>query len=411
MSSRVRLAAVVVAWGLCAPLASAQVFEVTVETGTRQTTGGDSISYDLYIPEATPSLPAPPWPGLVLNHGFARDKRYHADTARFLAERGIVVLVPNLVSLLGGEAAQLRAVADTVDNAAWLRTRGVTPGDTLFGRLDPGRVGLAGHSAGGAIALEAAWVQERSTGIPVAALVLLDAVPWPRTLQRAATLRPIFAVSLRSDPSACNAFGSGLGIVDAVSFPMDDVLVVQSTHCDPEAPSGLACAVACGPPTVRGRSLYRTLLYAFLREFLQAPALGATTTFRQTVASLEEEGQVISESYGPPLSLRLTVNGRDRAVRPSSRVRLSLDVVAGPLSSCLDWYLAARVAGKTLWLTPQGFSVKRKPAIRGQARPLPDVVLLDTTLPPGAVVTFAVSATDGAHAVAADAITVLAPGP
>jgi len=74
-------------------------------------------------------------------------------------------------------------------------------------------------------------------GIPASALVLLDAVPWTRTLARAAGLGPLFAVNLRAEPSACNAFGSNLGLLDAVSFPVDDVRLAGTNHCDPENPS------------------------------------------------------------------------------------------------------------------------------------------------------------------------------
>lgn len=402
------------ALGLAASTASAQVFPVAVETATRQTSAGDSISYDLYVPQALPSLPAPPWPALVLNHGFARDKRHHADTARFLAERGLIVLVPNLVSLLGGEPAQLRNVVNTVDHMSWLRTRSATPGDRLFGVLDPLRIGLAGHSAGGAIALEAARVQEREAGLPVSALVLLDAVPWPRTLARAEELLPIFALSLRSDPSACNAFGSGLGVLDVVRFPMDDVRVVQATHCDPEGPSDVLCALACGAATEHGRSLYRWLLYSFLRETLKAPPRDAMGGFREGVEALAAEGEVVAESYGPPLSLRLKVNGRDPeggAAATSSSLRLSLDVVAGPAGPPLDWYFAAAARGFTVWFTASGPSTVPSPAARGPALPAPDVTLLDAPLAPGSLVTFGVGAADSGQAVTADAITVVTPAP
>ena len=117
--------------------AQAALFPLAVESATRRTAAGDTIAYDLYVPQAVDGLPAPPWPAVVLNHGFARDKRYHARNARYLAERGIVALVPNLVSLLGGEAAQLRNVANTVDHMAWLRARSTTPGDRLRGLVDP----------------------------------------------------------------------------------------------------------------------------------------------------------------------------------------------------------------------------------------------------------------------------------
>ena len=388
--------------------AEAALFPVAVESATRRTAGGDTIAYDLYVPQPGPGLPAPPWPSVVLNHGFARDKRYHAQNARFLAERGIVTLVPNLVSLLGGEGAQLRNIANTVDHMAWLRARSAAPGDSLRGLVDPRRVGLAGHSAGGAVAFEAAWEQERSMGIPASALVLLDAVPWTRTLARAAGLGPLFAVNLRAEPSACNAFGSNLGLLDAVSFPVDDVRLAGTNHCDPESPSDFLCALACGAATPRGTSLYQELLYLFLRDALQAPAVVPGPGFRERVAALEAQGEVVRESYGPAASLRLKVNGQDPpsgAVAAPGWLRLSLDVVAPGHGPAVDWYLAA-VAGETvLWFTATGLSATPAPAYRGPAVPVADAVLIDAPLAPGSVVSFVVALVDGTQLVASDVVT------
>ena len=386
----------------------AALFPVAVESATRRTAAGDTIAYDLYMPQSGPGLPAPPWPAVVLNHGFARDKRYHAQNARYLAERGIVTLVPNLVSLLGGEPAQLRNIANTVDHMAWLRARSVATGDTLRGLVNPLRIGLAGHSAGGAVAFEAAWEQERSSGIPASALVLLDAVPWARTVARAADLGPVFAVSLRAEPSACNGFASGLGVLDAIGFPLDDVRLAGTNHCDPENPSDVLCALACGAATPRGTGLYQELLYLFLRDALRAPAVAPGPSFRARVAALEAQGEAVREAYGPAASLRLKVNGQDPpsgVVGAPGRLRLSLDVIAPGDGPAVDWYLAA-VAGETvLWFTATGLSTTPAPAYRGPAVPVPDAVLSDTPLSAGQVVSFVVALVDGTELVASDVVT------
>ena len=133
-----------------------QAFSVRVEHSTRHTTSGDQVAYSLFMPQPGELLAAPPYPAVVISHGFARSKRFHANTACALAERGIVVLTPDLISLLGGEEAQQRNIENLVDHVRWLRTRAATEDDPLFGLLDPERIGLVGHSAGGAISLEAA---------------------------------------------------------------------------------------------------------------------------------------------------------------------------------------------------------------------------------------------------------------
>jgi len=80
--------------------------------------------------------------------------------------------------------AQARNIDGAVEHVFWalsLRGRGGAPW------VDPTRVALGGHSAGGAVSLEAA-VALRCRGVRVAGLVLLDAVPWPRTVATAAGL-------------------------------------------------------------------------------------------------------------------------------------------------------------------------------------------------------------------------------
>ena len=388
--------------------AQAAFFTVAVESTTRRTAAGDTIAYDLYIPEAAQGLPAPPWPAVVLNHGFARDKRYHAQNARYLAERGIIALVPNLVSLLGGEAAQLRNIENTVDHMSWLRARSGTPGDRLRGLVDPLRIGLAGHSAGGAVAFEAAWLQERRSGIPASGLVLLDAVPWARTLARAADLGPLFAVNLRAEPSACNAFAANLGLLDAVTFPADDVRLVATTHCDPENPSDFLCSLACGAASPRGAGLYQELLYLSLRESLGAPVVGNGGSFRARVDTLVSEGDAVREAYGPPASLRLKVNGQDPpsgVVGISGRLRLSLDVVAHPGGPTVDWYLAAIAGNQVVWFTAAGPSATPAPAYTGAAGPVRDAVLADWSPAPGSTVSFLMVLVDGSALVASDVVT------
>lgn len=270
MSTRARALPVILLAALgVAPPAAAGLFSVAVENGSRQTTLGDTVAYDLYWPVSAASQPAPPWPTVVLNHGFSRDKSHHADNARYLAARGIVVLVPNLVSLLGGEDAQLRNIANTEDHVAWLKARTATPGDALFGLVDRARIGLAGHSAGGAIAFEAAV----GLGPDVEALLLLDAVPWSRTLSVAGALEIPYFASLRSDPSACNAAGSVVALLSRLAFPSLDVRLVGATHCDPENPTDLLCAFGCGGTSATRRSLYQRLQYLFLQDALGVPSV------------------------------------------------------------------------------------------------------------------------------------------
>ncbi|MBK9375960.1 MAG: dienelactone hydrolase family protein [Holophagales bacterium] len=270
-------------------------FGVAVETGKRTMARGDRVAYDLYIPQAANGLPPPPWPAVVLDHGFARSKVRHANTSRFLAERGVVVLVANLVSLLGGERAQLANVESTRDHVAWLKARSASPGDPLFGLVDPERIALAGYSAGGAVAFEAA-----ASGARVRAVVLLDAVPWERTIGAAKKVAVPRLLSLRSEPSACNSKGSVRKLLANLPFESDDVRIVGGTHCDAEDPTDAACRFFCGGSKDGARVLYRRLLYSFLRDALDAPPVGdVPDSWFEAIRRGVEDGSLVVDRVTP----------------------------------------------------------------------------------------------------------------
>ncbi len=230
--SALRAGLLMCALGSCCPPApspSTGLYEVSIEQGRRPSASGGSLRYDLFIPQPDPALTPPPWPAVVLSHGFARDRTRHRHNAMYLGQRGVVVLTPDMASLLGGEAAQLRCIADLVSNVAWLAERSAAPDDALTGLVDPARIGLAGHSAGGAVSFEAA-IDARSTPVPVAAVCLLDAVPWDRTIARAAELPVLPFASLRSERDACNADGNVRLLLAGFLFPTEDVLIVGASH-------------------------------------------------------------------------------------------------------------------------------------------------------------------------------------
>lgn len=266
----------------------AALYPVAVESSVRRTAAGELIAYRLYVPQSpSAGLEAPLFPAVVLTHGYGRGNENHEVNARHLAERGIVVLTPSNAALLS-----LSAVSNTLDHVAWLRRRAQTPGDALQGLVDPGRIALAGHSAGGAVSFESA-VQGQKRGIGVAALLLLDAVPWSRTYFSASGLQALPFASLRAEPGACNSFAEVLKLQRGLAFATSDVRVVAATHCDQENPTDFRCLALCGGASSQRQSIYQRLMYLFLRDTFGIPEAGdETLSYAEALSVLQASGEI-----------------------------------------------------------------------------------------------------------------------
>ena len=233
-----------------------------------------STAYDLLTPAPPPpgSPAALPAPFFLLLHGFMGARAHLAGHAAALCSQGAVVLNASLSSLVSPSpaAAQARNIAQAVAHVRWALALAGPP------LVDAQRVFLCGHSAGGAVALEAA-VALRAAGVAVRGLCLLDGVPWPRTEQAALALfeqpQPLGVLSLRSEPGAWNLKGRVQGVLAAAwarrsasaSHGCVDALLRQSGHADAINPPqrGLLASLLGlqGPP--RCAALYAQLLLAF----------------------------------------------------------------------------------------------------------------------------------------------------
>jgi pimeloyl-ACP methyl ester carboxylesterase len=194
----------------------------------------------------------------------------------------------------GGSAshAQLAGVAAVVDLVQHCSTALHAPpsGNRNGGGaplVDPRRVFLCGHGAGGALALEAA-IELAQLGTPAAAVVMLDALPWPRTVVRAGSeffVDLTLLISLRGEPSALwNGGGAALGVLRAPRIAAGsgatvcDVLIRGARHCDFVRDSGGALAgcllslVGLAGPKA-GADAADELLLAIA---LDAPSVGGT---------------------------------------------------------------------------------------------------------------------------------------
>jgi len=162
---------------------------------------GCNRKYSIFVP--TQASAGEPVPALIFFHGVTRSRVKHRGLAMRLSRSlNLVVLTPEsptvvVPSLLcQRERARARCIADAVFFTKWLRNQPF---------VDPAAVLVGGFDAGGAVAL-GATVDLQDAGTPPLGLLLLDPVPWPRTVSEASHLEPLNGGCLlvESEASAYN---------------------------------------------------------------------------------------------------------------------------------------------------------------------------------------------------------------
>ena len=109
------------------------ILQIT-EEGERTTAEGDEIKYILQLPPVEKQTAAR-WPIVVLFHGFSRDHSRQIGTGRIIADRGLLVLVPDMTTLMTGEKGRRKNVEVLADHLQWLSKRNSDESDPLFYRL------------------------------------------------------------------------------------------------------------------------------------------------------------------------------------------------------------------------------------------------------------------------------------
>ena len=232
--------------GSSCPQASAASRRITLETTEGRLAG------DLYVPAQGVGLRG----GAILVHGFLRPRKTMRDHAAALAARGVVALVP-----------ALPYQADPNGNA---RALGELSAQLRQGRFAPAvsRFVLIGFSAGALAAVLAA------PGLPgLAGVVALD--PFDRRSQPGRDSARKIAVPttvVRAPPAACNGYGSAATWAGVLPQVDRDVLIPKATHCDFEAPTTLACRVACRGSDETRRAIVAEVLLAAVERYLPAVA-------------------------------------------------------------------------------------------------------------------------------------------
>jgi acetyl esterase/lipase len=259
---------------------------VTVTSGVRAVCGSQ-LKYDLYVPDGL----ATPLPGVLLLHGFGMDRRSLSGHAMRLASAGVAaVLSPDMSSLLAGEAAQARNVAQAVSWASWLRGLPQLGGSAAT-------IALCGHSAGGAVLFEAA--EAVAAEGPLRGVLLLDAVPWPRTFAAAARFpaASVPLVALRGAEDAWNKSNEFKQCLERVPPPGACIAFLpRSRHGDAIDPKrnewALRLAGLLGAPG--SSELIVAVMDAFLRDAL-GPAPGGFEAGPLTALAAAHPGELVVE--------------------------------------------------------------------------------------------------------------------
>ncbi len=199
--------------------------------------GDTTVSVDLYLPEGAASAPV-----MVVAHGFSRSRRNMAGWGRFLAERGVIALVPDLPHWSNHPAngVFLRDLLRSLEN----------PTENLPFPDSP-RVGLMGFSAGGLSSLLAASELRELT-----LWIGLDPVDRNGLGERAAAKVACPAWILLADPSSCNAQGNGRAIARALPG-VRMIPVAGAVHVDAEMPTSPLAERVCGSSTPEKRAEFQ----------------------------------------------------------------------------------------------------------------------------------------------------------
>jgi hypothetical protein len=270
------------------------LYKVRVERGSRRTESGAMREYTLYCPEPSSNLPAGPYPLLELVHGFLMTGEQHSHNAKALAERGFVVITPNITKVLLGDAVRMRCVDDVLDFVSWLIKESKDKNSPHYHLIDPDRIAIGGNSSGGAVCLEAV-IQAQKKGVPVKAMVSLEGVPWDRTKSEVASLKPLRIITLRIKPALCNYHSKVLEFMKLLKFKTDDVLIVGAHHCDAENPTTFRCKCVCGPSDPVHRALFERIMYLYLRDVMNVRLSGEPSkTFADAVKDMEKQGKVVA---------------------------------------------------------------------------------------------------------------------
>jgi dienelactone hydrolase len=253
---------------LCATRAQAlpdysQPGPLSYATSALATDDGGVQGGDLVVPNGSG-----PYPLLVASHGWSATSAQQLGWAEHFATYGFVVVVPTFPNTLDPDAT---ADANIIAEQIALYTNPATSSPAQ-GLVDPARVGVEGHSAGGLASTLAAYQ------LHLGATVLFDPVD-ANDAGRAAYASlcgPVLA--LFADPSSCNNEAEWSSFATDTTATSTTFHVVGSTHCDGEDPDrGELCGLVCnGVAEATRQAVYARYATAFFLANLNGDPVAAS---------------------------------------------------------------------------------------------------------------------------------------
>ena len=192
-----------------------------------------SVEVDVYKPMGPQNGAA------VLTHGGFRGRKTMAGHAQALAERGVLVVTPDMPCTFD-HRCNARAISELVKTLRDTDTFGVRTS----------RVILVGFSAGGLSSLLAADTPGVVGFVGLDAYDHLPSNESERLGIVAARSLSTETLLLRAPASSCNAQSAAASWQTVLKTLWRDELIVGATHCDFEAPTDWLCRLACGETNV-----------------------------------------------------------------------------------------------------------------------------------------------------------------
>ena len=154
-------------------LSQAGTYPVKTESNVVQYKNGSAqakIPVNIYLPEGVG-----PFPVVVFLDGFNLGADAYASYGKHLASWGIAAVVTDMPANVFGGKTHVDVYNYTTTVVDWIEKEGANPLSKFSGKLDTSKIGVAGHSLGGKIALYFAINDKRASA--VFAIDPVDATP------------------------------------------------------------------------------------------------------------------------------------------------------------------------------------------------------------------------------------------